>query len=625
MNDVVLPDFKSVPSINLKIRIPVNHDGTDAERIDKFANFNNRGGFIRWSELSSDGNDIIWRYAKILRIKKKVKSIDYDVMNRELSSLKKYDIDNVKFRKRMESRICRVFSKMGLSHTEALSTTILTKEISTILSGTDRYGKEYIAVNPYLLHGRLTWLNYAFKRSYIERGILRGRDSFDNDNLLRLTACICANRLMGATPTGRISSGWQNFCRYFYSQESKETILALCNASLDQKDLDQLGNVNPSYLLLWNELYQVRDEFEDYVTKKGKKKRRIIKDVLPSTFININPNDLYFRLKNIISKTDMECIKSVNDGGMNPFGILDKEIVGPSKRIITLGGEVLPIAARESRKCEIGIRKALISRKLSYSINWHKHKNINTIFWDKYMLTPDDIEDPKLNKRVRKLCTQKILRDVVGKITEVYQHDVITRPFAQKLTEEGLLLASLGMRPPKFPFLWNIDGTEGKRRAAVFFDLSSNMTHFFGHMMYMCDAMEEFLDVSFARNSVNDDQNMHVFDQPIKELSNDDIVKMKGGDIVEGVTTNFDELVNYCVDTIHTYDIDLMITFTDGQSRVSDKNVKKFNKCGKRMYTIYMTEPTRENKDIKIVSGLDSLIGESFTVRVPKTDIIKEI
>lgn len=597
-------------------QLPLSHDGSTAIYCDKNGNPTPNGKFIKWYILTADGIPVM-QLARIIYPKKPLEILDYAKMRQEVKENKKYNTKSAKAANNMRARLMRIFGKMGVSHMDALNITKPNGEIDTACWGqTDR--EEFIFINPYILMNKVSFATFMLKHEILHRALYRGRDNLSDKKLLNIVLDICVNRVLAESTSGKLSSAWLQFCSWVYPQESKKTILALCNASLSTADLSVLRTINPNYAKIWEEIYGVEARDVKVITKSGKEKVKKLTDRISSRIANMSPDDLYFRLKNELTEKDKSAIEPNASGGLNPFGESKEEITPHGMSKAELKSDAMPVGTEKSVRMEKAMRRSLLPKRLQRSISWKQYSDHRTEFWDRFVKTPEDIKDPELEKYCKKITTQKILDNISGKILETLQEETVIKCYPEHLTENGMFNAAIGLRGKRWPFYENMSGTEGRKRIVVFFDLSPSMMYFFPHIMYMCDTFEDQMDLVFARNNFGE-SGVFAFAGSVKELNREEVNDMRHGKLSSGASTSFNSLVEYCVEQINTNDVDAVVCFTDGESGLDPYWIKQFNNSGKKMYRVYMSEDRKDIvRDIK--SDLDLLNGTSFNLRVPRTD-----
>jgi hypothetical protein len=613
-------------TVNAKAPWPKSWDGKRAQKCDRFGNPDLRGRFIYWYE-KQDGFEIK-KIARLQYPERKQESLDTAKMKEELLTNPRYDMRLPKTKVRMRQRITSVYCRLGVQLIDAHNITHITTDVDTACWGTSGE-EEYILINPYLVAQRKTFLTFIVQHEVMHRALYRGRRHLKDKELLNVVLDACIHRILSSTTTGKPSRSWQRFCEWIYPEESKKTILAICNASLTEHDLRELAKVNPEYVRIWNEFYGVYTS-EDFEEITNPTTGRVRKKKLTGQYVrkikDTNPDDLYFRLVRQLNNADREALEAFHvmgkdvTSGLNPFGDINVETITNGKSV-TLRAEGADIAPEVSKRIEETIRKSLVPKRFRHGINWRNWCDARTEFWDKWVKKPEDLHDEDLAKYARRIRTEKMLDDVAGKIRRTFANDIVSQPYPNILTEDGTIMAIMGFRPPKWPFFSNYEGIMGRRRIVAFFDMSPSTYLFWPYMVRMIDTFENDFDLVMSRNN-HGDPGAVLFAGSIKELTKQEMQKMRRGHIETGKSTCFNEIVDYAVKKIYTDDVDAVVTFTDGESTVSQDRIDMFNACGKKMYNIYFVAetPTLRNSGYRIVSKLDELNGESFTLIVSPSD-----
>ncbi len=611
---------------------PTSYDGTPAQRCDRQGRHNTRGRYITWEEKRPTDTLPTRKIAKLTYPKVKQEPLDHEEAKRETAENPRYDLLLPKPRMRMRTRLQKIFAKLGVGYLDAQNCTHVQQIDGPACWGTgQKEGDEFIFIHPYFLMQRMTWARFLILHEIGHRALYRGRDHLADHQLRNVVFDICINRILAANTTGRPNKTWHRFCEWIYPPESKETVLALCNAALTEDEVRKLEAINPVYAQIWRQLYELQyGDFKYTNPRTGRQATRKLNGIMPFDIKNMNPDDLYFRLRSQLTEQDRQAMQAMGHGkgqegdqqgqGMNPFGDHDTEVRVESKArgTATIRGNANGIASDSARKMEQAARRAMVPRRFQ-GANWKAWSDCRTDFWDTWVKKPEDLTDPGLEEYARRITTQKKLDNVVGNVATAFESEVTQDPYPHHLSEEGLLLAVAGLRPPRFPFFQNVEGPHGKRRVVVYFDLSPSMTVFFPYMSYMCDQFEDKMDMAFARNEYGDQGTM-TFAGSVRILSERELQKMRLGDLKAGASTSFDAMVEHTVEQIQTEDVDAVICFTDGESGLSQDNIDAFNASGKRMYRIYFQpdHPRYRGRDIE--SPLDELEGVSYTITAPPTD-----
>lgn len=626
---------------------PTSYDGKPAFRCDKMGRPNTRGRYICWEVKEPQEAVARKRIARLIRPVEKIEPLDHYAAIQESYDNAKYDLMLPKSASRMRTRLTKIFSKLGVGFLDAQQHTFIQRINSPCCWAQGRKeDDEYIFIHPYFLMQRLTWARFLILRAIAHRALSRGRKHLKDRQLRQLVFDICVHRILAANTTGKPNASWRKFMLWIYPEESRETILALCNASLTDAEVRKLEAKNPVYAQIWRQLYELQHgDFKYTNPKTGKQLTKKLRGVMPFDIARMNPDDLYFRLKGQLTDEDRQAMQPIGyedpdsgllgmvieDGdvtadmftynGLNPFGIHSHRVDVDSVpgAMADLQSDVNDIASDSAARMEKAVRKWMVPRRFQFS-NFMAWSDCRTNFWDKWVKKPEDLSDPALEEYAKKIRTQKYMQNVIGNVVEGMTSDVSLDPYPTRLTEEGQVLAICGFTPENgYPFYHNMHGPQGKRRVVTFFDLSPSMVNFYAYMSYMCDCFEDHFDMVFARNEYGDPGVM-TFAGSVRVLTEKERREMRRGDLKAGASTCFDAVVEYCIDEIQTEDVDAVIIFTDGESGLSEDNVKKFNGSGKRMYRIYFQPDHPQNRGRKVESPLDELNGESYTITAPPTD-----
>lgn len=610
--------------INAKGPWPVSWDGKKAVRCDGLGNADLRGRYCYWYEKDADGFEVK-RIARLKYPERKQEPLSLDKMKEEITGNPKMDMRLPKTQNKMRARLVSVLGRLGIQYTDALNITHVTKTVEVAAWGMgEKENDEYILINPYILSQRKTFVSYIMQHEIMHRALYRGRKHLGDRDLLNVVLDACIHRILASNANGRPNKHWIKFCNWIYPEESKKTVLAICNAAMTEKDLRELGTINPKFVEIWRDLYNKYTETDVEQVKNPKTgvfRNRTLKGLYNRKIKTINPDDLYFRLKNQLSDKDREAIQDfAENDGLNPFGGSGKEVMVGGKSVI-LRDEVADIAPTISKRMEEAVRKRMVPKRLRGSMSWRSYCDCRTEFWDKFVKKPEDLYDDNLAEYARRIHTDKIIEDVAGRIKRKYQHDVVQKCYPEVLTEEGTIFAMLGFRPPRWPFFSNYEGYSGRKRIVSFFDVSPSTYMFWPYMCKMVDIFERDLDLVMARNNYGDSGAL-LFAGSVKPLDKKEFAEMRKGNIVTGASTHFNSVIEYCIDQIHTCDADAIVIFTDGESGLSPELAKDFNRSGKKAYRIYFMP---ENKSLQesgyqVKSSLDQLNGESYTLYCPKSD-----
>lgn len=631
---------------NYKSPWPVSFDGKRAFRCNKAGQPNTRGRYICWEVQEQQSmQGATWttpkkRIARLIRPEEKIRTLDHVAAIRESYDNNKYDLMLPKSAARMRTRLTKIFAKLGVGFLDAQQHTFIQRINAPCCWAQGRKeNEEYIFIHPYFLMQRITWARFLILRAIAHRALSRGRKHLKDRQLRQLVFDICIHRILAANTTGKPNASWRKFMLWIYPEESRESVLALCNASLSDQDVRHLESRNPIYAQIWRQLYELQyGDFKYTNPQTGKQLTKKLRGVMPFEIQRINPDDLYFRLKGQLTEEDRRAMQPIgyeekngaiiedgdvlSDNGLNPFGIHSRrvEIDAIPGATADLQSDVNDIASDAAARMERAVRKWMVPRRFQFS-NFMAWSDCRTNFWDRWVKKPEDLTDPALEEYAKRIRTEKYMNNVIGNVVEGLTNDVSLDPYPTRLTEEGQVLAVCGFTPEHgYPFYHNMHGPQGKRRVVTFFDLSPSMVNFYAYMAYMCECFEDHFDMVFARNEYGDPGVM-TFAGSVRVLTEQERRQMKRGLLKAGDATSFDSVIEYCCNAIATEDVDAVIIFTDGESYLSDDNLKLFNNSGKRMYRIYFQPDHPQNRGRKVESPLDELNGESYSITAPPTDV----
>lgn len=579
---------------------PKSVDGTDAIKCDSRGVTSSNGKYITWTKQDRYGqtyNEI----AKLLFPEEEIEPINYKSLKKECKNDPWLDMSRSNSKRKLHNKLLKVYAHLGLSYLDATKTVIISSAVDTACWGNTLTNKEFVLINPFIVkYGSLRQISFILQHEFMHRALYRGRKHLKDEFLTNVVLDICINVLLARNDRGSLDSNSFRACRWLYPPESREDILALCNSSLKDVELSKL----PGHLQkLWRELYGDNCH---------------LKRLLPS--LKFTPEDLYFRLKPHIEESWRQEVLSISMGGHNPFGHADKDGENKIVNISGIGDIILHDAdsndmpSAKDKRIDSDIRKSLIPPKFR---GGSKYCNVRTSWWDQTKRDPEDIHNEDLSEYAKRIKTEKIIEDLVGRVARDYVSDVNQEIVPKILTDEGVMLASIGFCPPDYPFFFNKDGLTGKRRCVVFMDLSPSMDGFFAYIAGICKRLEDIMDMVFARNNTGQPGKL-AFAGDVKELTDQEVKDMAEGKLQAGCSTSFDAVLEYCNEKIDTADVDACVIFTDGESSFKEETGQEFIKRGKNMYRVYITNE-QDNRET-ITSSLDSLPGLSFTLRVPKTD-----
>lgn len=515
-------------------------------------------------------------------------------------------------KKQISRRISRAFLGMGLSYMHGVNLVKVTSSIPVAAWALTNTNKEVILINPRVALGKQAYVNKTIKHELMHRSLYRGSKHLKNKVLLNLVLDICINKVLATNNTFRINRQSWEWCRWLYPQESKRTLLALCNCALKQSEVNQLPkDIRDLWLELYGRKYghetkPISNDWEENVTR-----------ILPG-FAELKPISLYWRLLDDFN--DSVAFKALTEGGANPFGTMESEVEGLAAR----SDFIDPVSDKEAERIDDAIKKSFLPKRQRRYNAGKQFSNAHTNWWETYGIEAQGSFDDGLKDFVKKLHTEKLIQDLVGKLIQELTDDDQINFAPINPTAEGVLFAILGISGDDFPYYFCQSGeATNKKRCLAFLDLSPSMQHLFPYVVRILDSIEDHTDVTFARNAEEGgtrDLNLVTFAGSIREVSLDEYHKMRGGELQMGASTCFTEVVKYCNEKISSDEIDIVLVFTDGESSCDPEQIAQFNKSGINMHKIYMqTDDHYKDGDI-IESDLDECAGNSYTLILPRVE-----
>lgn len=524
------------------------------------------------------------------------------------------DMSDKKTARRVEKKLRSVLQSLGVAYINRAGLLQATTDIASASWFVNFQGKEGIAVNPYIvLQSPKGYLTRMVKKQVVHRALYRNLNELSNKLILNFMLDVLSMRVIAETPYGKIDKVTVRMCERLFNPRvyKKFPLLALTDASLTKK---QVKNRLPATIAdVWLMLYETDD-----------------KGFLPP-ISNVKPSTLYFKIKSMIDDIVIEGLKNgahIDSSVTNyPFNVQpsnDDNNNGNSYNDNDIASE----PDRNNAALNEATRKSMIPRRFR---NRMGYSNSVTNFWDKQIVQKKDFVDDKLKEVAKKWRTEKMLEDMEGKLEQIMGKDeVVLKPYPEELTYDGQLFVSLGISSPDcLPLYWNKDDNKknNRKKVAAFFDLSPSMTNLFPYMVRLLEGVEENCDVVFSRNLPAEEgggtaRGAYGFAGSVTTLTEEDLEVMKKGKLKAGSSTCFNAILEHVFTQIEEDEIDIVLCFTDGLSKLTDENVKQFNETGRQFHNIYMTEYSgHENDRTKVTSDLDKLNGDSYTLCLPPVDV----
>ncbi len=514
------------------------------------------------------------------------------------------DLTDKKNKRRIQRKISRILQNLGVAYADRAGLLQASNDVATSAWITDKNGKEAIAINPWiLLQNNMSTLVRLVKKEVVHRALYKNLGELSNKKILNFALDVLSMRVVSQTAAGKLDKQTVRLAERLFDPKvyKKFPLLALCDPSLTS---DQVKNNLPHAISdIWHSLY-------------GKSQYSL----LPS-LSTVKPSALYFQIKALSDKifgTEANYPWNVEPSKDNKDGSIANDDQASAQ------------FDKKNDALNNGVRDNMLPRKYrgKKGRRGGGYSNALSRFWEEQVVRKKDFVNEELKKFAKKWRTEKMLEDIEGKIEQIIGKDEVQiKPYAEELTYDGLIMASFGISQ-EMGIYWNNDDSfdNNRKKVAAFFDLSPSMTNLFPYMIRLVETVEEQCDVVFSRNLSKEEgggtaRGAYGFAGSVTELDENDMEKMKKGNLKAGMSTCFNAILEHVFERIESDNIDIIICFTDGESSLSKDNIQKFNDTGRQFFNIYMKPYYGgEASGLKITSDLDELNGESFTLCLPPVD-----
>lgn len=557
----------------------------------------------------------IWNHSKYIAIFKVyvpyVREEPFDYAKFKSSPVDLKDASNLN---KIERKIGRVLQNLGVAYIDRAKLIFPSNDVPSSGWFTDSTGKEGIALNPWLiLQANTETLVKLVKKEVIHRALYRNLSDLSNKIILNFTLDVLAMRVIAQSPYEKLDKPTVRLAEKLFNPAiyKQFPIIALCDCSLTEKQVD--ANLPAGVAQIWKELYGV-DRWGNLPSLRG-----------------IKPSALYFKIKSLV---DEIVITEIQNGAGNsnsktqyPFNVKPSQEVGDGKDTLTMNDDTV--------SSEFDKKNSSLNKSVGESFKPKRYRNSSwfsnqaTDFWNDHIVQPQDYGSKKLAEFAKKWKTDRLIESVESKIlAAIGKNETVLKPYPEELTYDGQMFVALDIsNASTLPIFWNKGGEESNRKKVVaIFDLSGSMQTLLPYISRIIDTIEDECDLSLTGSGKSDKDNRgaYAFSTSVIQFNNDDLEKMRKGEIKCAGGTSFEEFLQYYLKEISKQEPDIVLIFTDGVGgAVHPKTIEECNKSNKKFFNIYMrpsyeTNPSYEEG--KITSDLDKLNGESFTLFLPPID-----
>jgi len=316
-----------------------------------------------------------------------------------------------------------------------------------------------------------------------------------------------------------------------------------------------------------------------------------------------------------------EEVPTVNEVGDSDDSIYRTNELG--KRVYMRGGLDRSRASdRKTLEEEINPIKELCSE--GYSV-----LNNLKAYFDKHVYAKKDADSRGLNDFIAHWQTEKQIETAINTIYNEIKSTSTLDTIPLDLTRTGFELVVLDVcGPDQIPLYFNENKMGAKKKICCYFDTSPSM-HLF--IPYMVSIAEFFDSCDECEISGGDYKGRYCFSEKVQGI--DEWDKFIKGEVDGGGGTSFEIVVKHALERINEDEVDLIVVFTDGLSGVNKETIDEFNRTNKKCYTIYFTDPHKNNYNWHhprsheeretweaMHSDLDLLVGENFTIFVDTSE-----
>ncbi len=251
------------------------------------------------------------------------------------------------------------------------------------------------------------------------------------------------------------------------------------------------------------------------------------------------------------------------------------------------------------------------------------HRGVREMF-DKYIFDPRDVDTDDLQDFITNWHTMRQVEGIEDYIYSTIASTVKFDALPVDLTRTGLEYVALGVSgPDAIPFYYNNSGREtSKKKICCYFDVSPSMQEFLPYMIHVADFFGNLGECCLAGG---DTEGKYKFAGGVKGIDDGEWMEFRQGKMRTGYSTSFEAVIKHAQEMINEEDCDIIVVFTDGESSLTNKLIEEFNDTNKKCYRIYFTKTSgklvscwgqEKNKEGEVVSALDKLNGDSFTITI---------
>ena len=496
---------------------------------------------------------------------------------------------------------------LGLNYNDIPDMIEMTNEVQVAAWGINKETKKSIIfVNPKIAKFPIKQIQLILRHEVLHYAGYRDLGILGNKDLENIVLDIAINRILSFP----YPDAMKKLCKRVYPPESKNTILALAQAHL-QEDAD-FGKIkmkeNAKILGLYHEIWD--------------------KDEVPS------PLSLYYRLfKEDINeakspfgegddeknKDDKEKENSQdNSNSKKPGKEKGKPKHKPKSKQKIVFHEIPTEMDTEETKDKVKDKHLLKEAKnqidkmkydchnmrgISYADSRKASEafsNATSELFNKILVEAENgIDAKEVSRFIESLNLQKEMTDAIDPLIREASSSSLRQLYPLKLSRLGIIYAACGISDI-IPLYYNQTPENQRLSVAIYVDTSPSMNEFKENEVWLIDKLKE----SFPTN-------IFVFSGSVEKISTKDFAL---GKYPQGYSTSFDAVIEHFLEQKD----DFALVFSDGCSYVNEENKNKFRISKKKLYSIYFS-----NWNKNVTSDLDSIASSSISLVIEKKERVK--
>jgi hypothetical protein len=432
--------------------------------------------------------------------------------------------------------VCRLLS---ITMLEVAKFVQLSDKVDVACWGYDLRKKEnFIYLNPRMLKLPAEMVALILKHEILHYAGYKGLHFFKDRELENIVLDVCINKILFLAEREKMAM----LCRRIYPKETINTALVLARADISNDKRIKDDNLRE----LWKEIWQ--------------------NDEVP------NPTSLYFRLiqyeREITGMRIGFSGKRAGDCKNNPFRgednsdiLFREEPDDKGDKFTELEKEILE---------DIGM-------KIPYPQREAFSDQVSSLF-SQHFVKKKAFSIAEVSDFIKRLQIMQQLDDTSNKINSALNGKIRRDLYPYNLSRLSIIYAACGINN-FLPVYFNKIPEGRKPNIAIYVDTSPSMDDYKEYEIYLVESLQEDFPTK-----------IFLFAGDVMEISTNEFAE---GNYESGYSTSFDAVIEHLINI----DYECGLIFTDGYSSINGENKEKFNKCGKRLFTVYFNYDSTSDLD----------------------------